>query len=83
MNIEKLTIKTQEALAEANRLALEYNHQQIESEHILRAMVSDPDNVVTATIKRFGVPADQLIGKLMFHGVCDDSRHQITCNTSN
>ena len=64
MNIEKLTIKTQEALAEANQLAQEFNHQQIEPEHILYALVSDPEGVVTATIKRFGVPADQLKGKL-------------------
>ncbi|MEJ2544025.1 MAG: ATP-dependent chaperone ClpB [Calditrichaceae bacterium] len=67
MNIEKLTIKTQEALAEANQLAQEYNHQQIEPEHILYALISDPDGVVTATIKRFGVPADQLKGKLEDH----------------
>ena len=64
MNFEKLTIKTQEALAEANQLAQEYNHQQIEPEHILYALISDPDGVVTATIKRFGVPVDQLKGKL-------------------
>ena len=64
MKFENLTIKTQEALTEANQLALEYNHQQIEPEHILRALLSDPDGVVTATVKRFGIPTAQLIGKI-------------------
>ena len=64
MILEKLTIKTQEALTEANRLALDYNHQQIEPEHILHALISDPDGVVTTTIKRFGIPAEQIIGRL-------------------
>ena len=64
MKFENLTIKTQEALTEATHLAQEYNHQQIEPEHILYALVSDPEGVVTATVKRFGIPADQLKGKL-------------------
>jgi ATP-dependent Clp protease ATP-binding subunit ClpB len=64
MTLDKFTIKAQEAVAEAQRIALEYNHQQIEPEHVLKALMSDPDGVVSATIRKFGIPSDQLRNKL-------------------
>ncbi|NOX89945.1 MAG: ATP-dependent chaperone ClpB [Calditrichaeota bacterium] len=60
MNLEKFTIKAQEALAEANRFVMEYGQQQIEPEHILKALLSDSEGVVQAIVKKYGIPLAQL-----------------------
>jgi ATP-dependent Clp protease ATP-binding subunit ClpB len=39
MNIEKFTLKAQEALQEAKSIAERKNHQQIEVEHLLSALL--------------------------------------------
>ncbi|APF18602.1 ATP-dependent chaperone ClpB [Caldithrix abyssi DSM 13497] len=64
MNLEKFTIKAQEALAEAQRLVTEYGQQQIEPEHILKALLSDSEGVAQAIVKKYGVPLPQLDQKL-------------------
>jgi ATP-dependent Clp protease ATP-binding subunit ClpB len=64
MTFDKFTIKAQESLARAGEIAGEYNQQQIENEHILRALLSDDEGVVTAVVKKYGIPIDQIIGKL-------------------
>jgi len=64
MTFDKLTIKAQEAVAAANQKAVEYGQQQIEPEHILNALLADPDGVVAAVVKKFGVPLDQLRGRV-------------------
>src|SRR5919109_1098941 len=46
MDINKLTLKSKEALAEAERQARARNHQQVEPEHLLFALLSDPEGVV-------------------------------------
>ncbi len=64
MNLDKFTIKAQEALAEAQRLVTEYGQQQIEPEHILKALLADPEGVAQAIVKKYGVPLPQLEQKL-------------------
>ena len=55
MQLDKFTMKSQEALQEAQRLAQSKGHQQIEPEHLLHVMVSQPDGVVPAVLKKMGV----------------------------
>ena len=38
MNLNNYTIKSQEAIQQAQQLAQSYGHQQIENEHILKAI---------------------------------------------
>ncbi len=64
MNLEKFTIKAQDALAEAQRLVMEHGQQQIEPEHILKALLADSEGVVQAIVKKYGVPLPQLEQKL-------------------
>ncbi|MGD9900207.1 MAG: Clp protease N-terminal domain-containing protein, partial [Calditrichaceae bacterium] len=64
MNFENYTIKAQEALQKASQIASENEHQQIEPEHLLKALVIDPDGVVNATIRKYGVPVDLILNKL-------------------
>ena len=40
MNLDKLTLKSQEALQEAQRLAREQSHQEMDGEHLLLALPS-------------------------------------------
>ena len=42
-NNEKLTRKSQEALQQASAIASEYNHQQVDIEHLLSALLKDSE----------------------------------------
>jgi ATP-dependent Clp protease ATP-binding subunit ClpB len=64
MTFDKFTIKAQEGLARAGEIAGEYNQQQIENEHILKALLQDSEGVITAVVKKYGIPLDQINAKL-------------------
>jgi ATP-dependent Clp protease ATP-binding subunit ClpB len=50
----KLTIKSQEAVRQAQQLAQARNHQMVEPAHLLYALLSDPDGVVYPLLQRLG-----------------------------
>jgi ATP-dependent Clp protease ATP-binding subunit ClpB len=52
MDLNKLTQKSQEALEGARRQAAARNHQNIEPDHVLFALLSDPDGVVYPLLHR-------------------------------
>jgi ATP-dependent Clp protease ATP-binding subunit ClpB len=64
MRLDKLTVKAQEALQEAKNLADRYNQQQIEVEHLLLALVEQPEGIVTPLLQKIGVDRDQLKARL-------------------
>ena len=64
MNWEKLTIKTQEAIAEAQKKAESYNHQMIEGEHLLYALLTQKEGVVRPVLDKLGASADAIISDL-------------------
>ena len=51
----KLTRKTTEALGAAQALAGDQNHSQVTPEHLLAALVSQPESVVLPVLERLGV----------------------------
>ena len=55
MNMNKFTLKAQEAVQAALELAANKNHQAVEPAHVLKALLSDPDNVVVTILKKMGV----------------------------
>ncbi len=55
MRLDKYTQKAQEALLEAQHLAQEYNHPQIEPEHLLKALITQEGGVVPGILRRIGV----------------------------
>ena len=55
MNVNKFTQKAQEALMQAQTLAGDYSHSQIEPEHLLLALVTQEGGVVPQIIQRIGV----------------------------
>src|ERR1035438_618581 len=58
--MEKLTIKSQEAMQEAQRIAKEYSHQEIDGEHLLLAMVDQSESLIPDLLERIGVPVSKL-----------------------
>ena len=60
MQPEKFTLKSQEALQEAQRLAREYSHQEIDGEHLALALVSQTDSLIPDLLERVGVPVARL-----------------------
>src|SRR5215204_5491243 len=53
----RFTRKTGEALQAAQALARAQNHSQVTPEHLLAALVSQPEGVVLPVLERVGVPA--------------------------
>lgn len=54
MRFDKLTLKSQEAVQEAQSLASKNNNQQIECSHLLLALLADADGIASQIIKRAG-----------------------------
>jgi len=54
MNLNKFTVKSQEALQNAQEIASSYGNQQIEPEHLLAALVQDPEGTVLPILQKVG-----------------------------
>ena len=55
MNLNKFTVKSQEALQNAQEIASSYGNQLIEPEHMLAALVQDPQGTVVPVLEKLGV----------------------------
>ena len=64
MTIDKLTLKAQEAMQAAQQIALQYNHQQIDAEHLLLAMLNDTEGITISMLKKLGVDPGLLSSQL-------------------
>lgn len=60
MNINKLTIKAREALQKANEIAEKNDNQEINNEHLLKALLEDKENLVYTTLKSMEVRVSDL-----------------------
>ncbi len=58
MNWEKLTIKAQEAIQEAQKKAESLGQQSIENEHLLFALVSQKEGIIRPILDKLGAKAD-------------------------
>jgi ATP-dependent Clp protease ATP-binding subunit ClpB len=64
MRFDKLTLKSQEALSEAQSLATGRGHSQITPAHLLRALVAQTEGSTVPILQKIGVPLDALQAKL-------------------
>jgi ATP-dependent Clp protease ATP-binding subunit ClpB len=55
MRFDKFTLKVQEALQEAQALASNYRHQALEVEHLLAALLIQPEGITGEMLKKMGV----------------------------
>jgi ATP-dependent Clp protease ATP-binding subunit ClpB len=60
MRLDKLTIKSQEALQEAQRIAERKGNQELQPEHLLRALLEDTEGVAVQILKGLDVNIDAL-----------------------
>src|SRR5438552_11026902 len=60
MDLERLTIKSQQALQEAQRIAQGYSHQEVDGEHLLLAMLGQAESLIPDLLEKIGVPAAKL-----------------------
>jgi ATP-dependent Clp protease ATP-binding subunit ClpB len=69
MNLSKFTIKSQEALADAQNTASEYGNQEITTEHVLYALIKQQDGIVDAIIKKTATTGQE---DLLFSNISKD-----------
>jgi ATP-dependent Clp protease ATP-binding subunit ClpB len=60
MNFNKFTIKSQEAVQNAQEIASSYGNQVIEPEHLLAALVQDSEGVVQPILQKLGTNVSYL-----------------------
>ncbi len=58
MRLDKLTIKAQEAIQAAQSLADQHEHQAVEPEHLLAALLQQREGVVAPLLAKLGARAD-------------------------
>jgi len=64
MTFDKLTVKAQEAFTKSQELASEHGQQQIEVEHLLRVLLTDPDGVPHSILRKIGANIDGIQEKI-------------------
>lgn len=64
MNLNNFTIKAQEILQQAQQLAFSAQHVQIETEHLLKALLQDEDSPVSFLLKKNNVSTSFVSTKL-------------------
>ena len=55
MNINNFTIKSQEAISQAQQIAQGFGQQQIENEHLFKAIFEVDENVAPFILKKLNV----------------------------
>jgi ATP-dependent Clp protease ATP-binding subunit ClpB len=55
MDIEKLTIKVQQAMNEAQLSAVRHNHQQVDDIHLFYAIIAEDDGLIPNILSKMGV----------------------------
>lgn len=64
MNLNKFTLKAQEAVQNGLEFAASFNHQTIEPQHILHTLLSDENGVTTTILKNVEVSPAKIRDKL-------------------
>jgi ATP-dependent Clp protease ATP-binding subunit ClpB len=60
MDLNRLTQKSQEALHDAQTKALRFGHTEVDGEHLLLALLDQPDGLVPRLLAQAGVEPDRL-----------------------
>ena len=61
---EKMTVKSQEAMQQAQGRAAEYGNPEIQPVHLLLALIEDREGVIPAVLEKIGVPTERLESSL-------------------
>ena len=58
MDFNKLTQKSQQAVQRAQEVAVRYGHQELDGEHLLLALVDEPEGLVPRLFQKMDVAVD-------------------------
>ena len=61
MNLNQFTQKVQEALSEAQNVAIEHKHQQIDAEHLLMALLNLPEGLLPRFFQKMEIPVASFV----------------------
>lgn len=61
MDMNKLTQKSQEAVMEAQNCAVRYGHQEIDTEELTYALLTQKDGLIPQLIKKMNMPLESLV----------------------
>ena len=61
---DKFTIKGQEALQSAQEIAQKLNHPEVDTEHLLSALIQQPDGLVRPLLDKLGTNPDTILRSL-------------------
>jgi len=61
MDFNKLTRKSQEALSEAQKLAISYKNQEVDAEHLIAALLQDKSGLAPHILRRMEMEPDVLL----------------------
>ncbi len=64
MQTEKMTLKAQEALQDAKSIAERKNHQQIDVEHLLAALIFQKEGIVLPILQKLGANVELIVSQL-------------------
>ena len=65
MRFDKFTIRSQELIQSSQTLASQYSHQQFEPEHLLAAMLKEPEGIAGAMLRKLGVSPDEIAQRVV------------------
>ena len=60
MNVEKMTLRVQQALNDSNLTAVKYSHQQIDVIHLFAALVEQEDGLIPNIFTKMGINVKML-----------------------
>lgn len=63
MQLDKFTLKSQEAIQAAHSLAQEKGNQEIQPEHLLKTIMEQPEGVVVPVLKKMGVDPSVILSE--------------------
>lgn len=67
MNIQKFTQKSIEAMNDCEKLAYEYGNQEIEQEHLLLALLRQPDGLIQKMIEKMEIQKEHFTDNVIRH----------------
>ncbi|GAB4254215.1 MULTISPECIES: ATP-dependent Clp protease ATP-binding subunit [Deferrisoma] len=65
MDLNRLTQKSQEALAEAQKIAMKRGHVEVDGEHLLLALVDQPEGLIPRLLEKLDVSVDDFRAKVL------------------
>ena len=65
MQLDRFTVKAQEALQQAQAIAQRYSHQQIDGEHLMLALLEQSEGLLHPLLQKLGaVPDERRVGRI-------------------